>query len=251
MTTTAAPNPYETDALLAQYLVLHFGSADDVFGGVPGPREAVGFPARCVHDLIDPATRSGRALDVGCAVGASCFELARAFQEVVGIDYSRGFIEAARRLQAEGSMEVSITVEGARRAPFRAAIPSGINAGRIAFEVGDAMSLDAGLADFDVVLAANLICRLTQPMKFLSRLPGLVRPGGQLLLTTPFTWLEDYTPRENWLGGPTQSSFSALTAILEPHFTLEFQNELPFVIREHARKFQYGVAIGSRWRRNA
>ena len=33
------------------------------------------------------------------------------------------------------------------------------------------------------------------------RLPELVRTGGQLLLTTPFTWLEEFTPIEKWIGG--------------------------------------------------
>lgn len=36
------------------------------------------------------------ALDVGCAVGGSTFELARAFTQCLGIDYSHGFIEAAQ-----------------------------------------------------------------------------------------------------------------------------------------------------------
>lgn len=249
MTSAGSTNPYETDTLLAQYLVLHFGTAGEVFGDVPGPVDAVGFPVRCVQELIGPAGRCDRALDVGCAVGGSAFELARSFSSVLGIDYSRGFIEAARRIQADGAMEAAIIVEGSRRKIFRAAVPAGLDCSRIAFEVGDAMALDPGIGDFDLVLAANLICRLTEPMKFLSRLPGIVRPGGQLLLTTPFTWLEDYTPRANWLGGGEVSSFEALTGILAPDFTLEFQTDLPFVIREHARKFQYGVAIGSRWRR--
>jgi hypothetical protein len=26
---------------------------------------------------------------------------------------------------------------------------------------------------------------------------------------------------------------------------------MPFLIREHARKFQWSVALGTRWRRNA
>ncbi|GAB4170408.1 MAG: hypothetical protein Fur0032_09280 [Terrimicrobiaceae bacterium] len=251
MSTPGTSNPYESDTLLLQYLILHFGSADDVFDGVPGPREAVGFPSRCVRDLIDPSTASGRALDIGCAVGGSAFELAGTFDEVLGIDYSRGFIDAACRLQSEGSMEASVLVEGVRRRTFRAAVRPGIDRSRVSFEVGDAMALDENLGVFDLVLAANLICRLREPMKFLDRLPGLVRPGGQLLLTTPFTWLEDYTPRQNWLGGGEQSSFNALAAILGSHFNLEVKKDMPFVIREHARKFQYGVAIGSRWRRNA
>ena len=47
------------------------------------------------------------------------------------------------------------------------------------------------LGSFDIVHAANLICRLPNPMLFLDRLPELVKEGGgSLLLATPFTWLE-------------------------------------------------------------
>ena len=35
-------------------------------------------------------------------------------------------------------------------------------------------------------MACNLICRLPQPMQFLARLPELVKPRGQLFITTPF-----------------------------------------------------------------
>jgi 2-polyprenyl-3-methyl-5-hydroxy-6-metoxy-1,4-benzoquinol methylase len=35
-----------------------------------------------------------RALDIGCAVGRSSFELARNFKEVVGIDFSHRFVLA-------------------------------------------------------------------------------------------------------------------------------------------------------------
>lgn len=36
-----------------------------------------------------------RALDVGCAVGRSSFEMARACHEVVGVDFSQKFVDAA------------------------------------------------------------------------------------------------------------------------------------------------------------
>lgn len=34
-------------------------------------------------------------MDVGCAVGGASFELARAFPHVLGIDYSKHFVDAA------------------------------------------------------------------------------------------------------------------------------------------------------------
>ena len=247
-------NPYETDKLASDYLLFHYGSEEEILGRIPGPREALNFPRRSVGDLLGPMGRESCALDVGCAVGRASFELARYASSVIGIDYSARFIAAAEELKTLGHIESSYLVEGTVTAPFRAEVPGGINRSRVSFETGDATELRRDLGDFDVVLAANLICRLTDPRLFLDRLPSLVKPGGQLLLTTPFTWLEEFTPRENWLGGrdPEDArSFDALRAILEPHFEFQISKDLPFLIREHARKFQYGVALGSRWKRRS
>lgn len=40
-----------------------------------------------------------RALDVGCSVGGASFELARSFDEVVGIDFSHAFVDAANKMK--------------------------------------------------------------------------------------------------------------------------------------------------------
>jgi putative 4-mercaptohistidine N1-methyltranferase len=246
-------NPYESPKLLAEYLLLHYGSAADVLGEMPGPAEAVGFPTRLVRELLDTTSlpASARALDLGCAVGGSSFELARTCREVLGIDYSHAFIRSANILRETGRHDFEKTVEGEFTEPAVAEVPLEIDRVRVAFEQGDAMSLRPGLENFDLVLAANLLCRLPEPRRLLERLPALVRSGGQLLLTTPFTWLEEFTPRANWLGGTPETgrSFDALHRALEPDFALEHHVELPFLIREHARKFQYGVALGTRWRR--
>lgn len=253
-------NPYESPKLLAEYLLLHYGSAADVLGGMPGPEGAIGFPSRLVRELLDPASLPANAiaLDLGCAVGGSSFELARTCGDVLGIDFSHSFIRAANLLRESGYHPFEKAIEGEITESATAEVPPEISRERVTFEQGDAMDLDANpkskiknRKSFDVVLAANLLCRLPDPARLLERLPDLVHAGGQLLLTTPFTWLEEYTPRANWIGGTLEGgrSFDALRLALEPNFELEHRIELPFLIREHARKFQYGVALGTRWRR--
>ena len=53
-----------------------------------------------------------RALDVGCAVGRSTFELARAFDEVVGVDFSSAFIRRCQELKMTGRSAYRLKTEG-------------------------------------------------------------------------------------------------------------------------------------------
>ena len=53
-----------------------------------------------------------RALDVGCAVGRSAFELARHFEEVVGVDYSAAFIRRCQELKMTGHSAYRLRTEG-------------------------------------------------------------------------------------------------------------------------------------------
>jgi SAM-dependent methyltransferase len=66
---------------------------------------------------------------------------------------------------------------------------------------GDACALPSGLGTFDAVLAANLLCRVPSPMACLQEIDRSLNPGGVLALTSPFTWLDEYTDRAKWLGG--------------------------------------------------
>ena len=99
-------NPYETDKLLHEYLLFHYGTPTEVLPWPTGPHDALDYAVRCVSECVDLALLppGARALDVGCAVGRSSFELARHCGEVIGIDYSKRFIEAAATLAAQGSL---------------------------------------------------------------------------------------------------------------------------------------------------
>lgn len=250
----ADTNLYESSKLLGEYLLLHFGGATDLAHyslPVDPAITATPFPVRCVRELLDTdlLPPEARALEVGCAVGGSAFELARSCHQVEASDFSRSFITAAQTLQHEGQLAAPRAMEGEITAPFTAHVPEEIDRSRVSFSVADATSLPPDLGSFDVVMAANLLCRLPDPDAFLHRAVSLVKPGGQLLLTTPFTWLEEYTPRERWIGGidPQKRSEEELTARLSENFRLHRRRDLPFLIREHERKYQLGIALGTCW----
>ncbi len=244
---------YESNTLLNQYLLFHYGSQEEVLPYSFGPREALEFPARCVSELVCEHLPSGRAraLDVGCAVGRASFELARYFDEVVGVDFSVAFIEAAQELASKGLLDYARAHEGKVTLRSVAAVPEGIDRARVQFETGDAMDLREDLGQFDLVMACNLICRLPEPMRFLSRLSSLVKPGGVLVITTPFTWLEQYTPPEYWLGGQAEGgdSFNGLCEALEGDFSLLQEKDMPMLIKETARKYQWTAVQASVWQR--
>jgi len=66
---------------------------------------------------------------------------------------------------------------------------------------GDACSLPPGIGRFDACLAANLLCRVPSPLACLQEIDAALNPGAVLVLTSPFTWLEEYTDRSKWVGG--------------------------------------------------
>jgi putative 4-mercaptohistidine N1-methyltranferase len=250
-------NPYESDRYLAEYLLFHYGEADRVLPWSGGPLDALGFTRRTVVAGLRHLAENrpgGRALDLGCAVGGSSFVLAEVFQDVLGIDYSQRFIDAANTLASGGSIAYERLDEGGITTPMVAGPPTLSPGVRLRFEQGDAMELSAELSGFDFVHAANLLCRLPEPMRLIHRLPSLVRSGGLLVLATPCSWLEEYTPEANWLGGRVENGTATRTVerlriLLRDEFEeLECRDEA-FLIREHERKYQWSVAAVTVWRR--
>jgi len=249
-------NIYETDNLLAEYLLFHYGEDHEILPWSFGPAAALHYPVRCITECFDlkRLLPTGRGLDLGCAVGRSTFELARHCREVIGIDYSQRFVSAGQELAARQTLPYRRRDEGDLFTPLVARAPLGVDCSRVHFEHGDALNLRLDLGSFDAVLMANLIDRLNDPRRLFERLPSLVNPGGQLVIASPYTWLEDFTPRAKWLGGfeeagERQTTRRALQTLLDPHFELIKSSDQPFLIREHVRKFQWSVAETTTWLR--
>lgn len=252
---------YETGKMLDEYLLLHYGGARETLTVDGVPEVLLDFPKRCaalVTKAAGAAPRPGRrALDIGCAVGGAAFELARSFDEVIGVDLSESFITAAGTLKEAGELSYFRRDEGELGVRLVARVDPTIDRRRVSFRRADACSLPADLHGFDAVLLANLLCRVPSPKAVLGRLGGprgLVRPGGVLVLTTPFTWMEEFTLKDVWLGGfyrdgVAQWSKDALRRELDPEFELLEATEVPLIIREHRRKFQLIVSHATVWRR--
>jgi len=130
-------------------------------------------------------------------------------------------------------------------------------AGQSSEEMLAAMQRASGgtIANTDLILAANLIDRLYNPALFLSRIHERIHPGGLLVLTSPYTWLTEHTPREAWIGGfkrdgETVTTLDGLQGLLGKYFRRVGEAvDVPFVIRETRRKFQHSVAELTVWER--
>jgi putative 4-mercaptohistidine N1-methyltranferase len=242
---------YESDAAVEQYLLFHYGTPEQICPLLPEARGACGFPVRCVTEPLKhiALTNKTRALDLGCAVGRSSFELGRYFDEVVGIDFSVRFVAEAERMRKQRLVTIRAPREGDATDELRVALPTEAPTENVRFESGDACNLRAGLGTFDLVLMANLIDRLPDPRKCLARVPALINSGGWLIVTSPYTWLEEYTPREKWLDSAGRGTLATLKEVLADDFEFQRAMDLPFLIREHRRKYQWSIAEASIWRR--
>ncbi len=128
---------------------------------------------------------------------------------------------------------------------------------KVEFWQGDACNLKPQFTCYDFILAANLIDRLYSPRQFLNSIHERLNIGGVLMIASPYTWLEEHTPKEEWIGGFKQdgenvTTLDGLKSILGQHFKLmQAPVEIPFVIRETRHKFQHTLSEVTLWERIA
>ena len=241
---------YTTDTIISQYC--HFGWGENALN-------VENYPAHCARIALGYMKNrsSVKAFDIGCAIGRSTFELARGFEEVIGVDFSARFIQEADSLKQNGFLRYSIATEGELEDFYEVDL-SAFNLEKerkkVAFWQADACNLKEIYKDFDLIFAGNLIDRLYDPKKFLEDLAPRLNEAGMLILTSPYTWQEESTPKEKWIGGYKKdgekvSTLDGLQEILGEDFTLIDTKDVPFVIQETARKHQHTIAQMSIWQK--
>ncbi len=242
---------YETDSAVSQYCEAHYGRT---FFNVDN------FAAACAAICLShmQGRPKNRALDLGCSVGRASFELAREFGLVHGLDFSARFIRIAYQMQEKGVLRYELPEEGdivSYHERKLADLGLAENASRVEFYQGDAQNLKSQFTGYDLILAANLLDRLSNPARFLSTIHKRLASGGILILTSPYTWLEEFTRRENWIGGYRKdgepyTTLEGLRDYLQPHFTMVADPEdVEFVIRETSRKFQHSISQVTVWQK--
>lgn len=253
---------YETDTSVAQYCEFHYG--DSHFGVANFAQAYAQLAVQAIDqdpDFADSkANQTLSVLEVGSSVGRASFELARYFDQVVGLDFSARFIQVANQLKTTGSILYTLPTEGDIM-DFKTQTLSELNLADVThkceFFQQDATNLKAIFTGYDMVVAANLIDRLYDPKKFLTEIHNRLNPGGLMMLTSPYTWREEFTAKAHWLGGykdeqtgENVTTLQGLHAVLDAQFELvKPPFDLPFVIRETQRKFQHSVSQVTLWKK--
>lgn len=240
---------YESDELISQYCEFQYGNT---YFGVKN------FAIECAKIASKFTTNTTKALDLGCATGRATFELAKVFDMVEGVDFSVRFVQVGSKLKEDGYVAFTSKEEGDltinKKVTIQALGYQNLKH-KVSFWQGDACNMRPNLNSYDLVLATNLIDRLYQPRLFLETIAERLNDDGVLVITSPYTWQESSTKKEFWLGGYKDENgheiktIESLKSILSDKFELLHVQDLDFVIKETARKYQHSISEVSVWRK--
>jgi len=194
----------------------------------------------------------GPAIDLGCAVGRTSFELARTVDDlIVGIDLNFAMLRTAAAILHQGRVvyprrRVGIVFD---KREFAAALEG---ASKVDFWACDATCLPFADESFSLAASLNVIDCVQSPYDHLKELGRILKHKGGSLLSAPYDWNVNATPAEAWLGGHSQRSESRgasetmLRSLLaggdHPYaiqeLELVFESEaVPWSLRLHDRSF--------------
>jgi len=204
---------------------------------------APGAARRCLDALLALAgdAPAGRVLDLGCGAGRTTFDLAARHPEalVLGIDVNLALLRLAH-----GAMRGRICYPRRRiglvydRRAFAVDLPA---AARVDFWACDAAALPFEPGAAALIAALNLLDCVPDPAALLAALGTALRPGGRLLLATPYDWATRATQVEGWIGGHSQrgedggAAEPRLRALLGDLRVLGEVAAFPWATRLHAR----------------
>jgi 2-polyprenyl-3-methyl-5-hydroxy-6-metoxy-1,4-benzoquinol methylase len=136
----------------------------EVYEGTVGSREFQQVSRRRIHWMC-AQVGGPDVLDVGCSQGIASILLAREGHRVIGIDREREAIRAARERLDQEEAQVRERVE---------------------FRVGEGRAVAFPDGSFDAVLLGEVLEHQLDPGKLLDEARRVLRPGGRIVVTTPY-----------------------------------------------------------------
>ena len=233
-------NVYETDKEVIRHCEAQYG---DDFQGIKNYYEEI---ARLAIQYA--GKNRGNALDLGCRIGRTTFELAKAFDAVTGLDFTARNIRIAAQLQENGSFNYIFPEEGDLLSYHQVSInalgyENLIN--KVTFLQSDASNMKSIFVGYDLVLVNDILDQMYNPRHFLAGVHKRVNNGGRLIIATGFDWSEECTKRENWVGGHRESGEMVwgeddLASLLNETFIkIEGPITIPSVTRINKRKYSF------------
>lgn len=220
---------------ISSYAWDHYGDLDDGLNGQPGNP---GSPVRLVQKALESITpNSGPFLEVGCAVGRGCLELAQhTNQLVLGVDTNFPMLRLAGETLRNGRVSYQLREVGLvyGRREFQAQFP---NSGQVDFWACDAAALPFAPALFRGACGFNILDSIENPAGLIQSMQASLAPGARAVFTCPYDWSTAVTPLENWIGGhsqrgPNQGASEAVLKELVAHFSRQSSGGLQMVHEE-------------------
>ena len=145
-----------------------------------------------------------KALNIGCKVGRSSFELAVEFDFVTGLDATARNFKIALEMKDKGYMLYALAKEREIQSFHERRLTDlGLDGVRhkVDFFQSDVSNLIDRYKGYDLILVDDIIDRIYNPIKFLESVHLRVNFGGLLILSSSYDWQEGYTERKNWIAG--------------------------------------------------
>ncbi|MCS6915069.1 MAG: methyltransferase domain-containing protein [Myxococcales bacterium] len=226
---------------LSIYLDAHWGDRAQPPPVPPGfPVSPFGFAAPAERLAERASVPVERAVDLGCSVGRGVAELARGARICVGVDLHLGALRRARRLLSGERLAYGRRTIGRH---YRTAIAvAGDLAMPATFICADVLDPPLVPGSFDRVAALGVLDSVRAPVQLLSVLDGLCRPGGEVLLGSPYAWQSGIVEEQGRLGDadPAADLRRRLESGdgLEASYIIEEEADLPWWLRRDDRSAQ-------------
>lgn len=164
-----------------------------------------GSAARCLQAGLSMLNDKPQApaLDVGCAVGGTTFELAsRVNGLTLGIDLNVPVLRVAQRVLREGRVKFPLKSLGIVYDYHDYELDMN-NAEHVDFWACDVLALPFTNETFNVLSALNVFDTVSSPRDFLLAVENHLVKSGAAILSTPYDWSPP-TPLQAWVGGHSQ-----------------------------------------------
>nr|WP_320051423.1 5-histidylcysteine sulfoxide synthase [uncultured Desulfuromonas sp.] len=202
-------------------------------------------------------TSRRRALQVGCEAGRCTFELATAFDEVIGVDLSANIIRRAVEMVEHGHTGYQLSEEGeliSHHEVSLAELDLTAVAPKVTFLQADPCNLKPQYHGFDLIVVSQILERLYDPRRFLATLAQRLTPGGVVVIATSYDWDDQRTAPDKRIGGqridgePVTGPL-ALAACLEPQFDFVKRHTLSRKLHRHRYSALWQQSEVTLWRK--